>query len=250
MESPPKKVSIYDVDEAGLLQSKELNQYILETSVYPNEAQVLKELRGATSAQPQSFMICAGEEGPILSLLLKLVNAKKTLEIGVYTGYSLLVTALTLPKDGKVRFYLNSNTIAIDPDRSMFEVGLPFFKKAGVEHKVEFIESMALPVLDKLLEDPENEGSFDFAFVDADKQNYVHYHERVLKLVRVGGMILYDNTLWGGTVAWKDDSGLDEFMKEVKDSFVDLNKKLASDSRIKISQLPVGDGLTICMRLH
>ncbi|XP_026447096.1 probable caffeoyl-CoA O-methyltransferase At4g26220 isoform X2 [Papaver somniferum] len=242
MESPPKKVSIYDVDEAGLLQSKELNQYILETSVYPNEAQVLKELRGATSAQPQSFMICAGEEGPILSLLLKLVNAKKTLEIGVYTGYSLLVTALTLPKDGK--------TIAIDPDRSMFEVGLPFFKKAGVEHKVEFIESMALPVLDKLLEDPENEGSFDFAFVDADKQNYVHYHERVLKLVRVGGMILYDNTLWGGTVAWKDDSGLDEFMKEVKDSFVDLNKKLASDSRIKISQLPVGDGLTICMRLH
>ncbi|KAI3881765.1 hypothetical protein MKW92_025926 [Papaver armeniacum] len=243
MESPPKKVSMHDVDEAGLLQSKELNQYILETSVYPNEAEVLKELRDATSAQPQSFMICAGEEGPILSLLLKLVNAKRLLKLECTLDTHFLSLLLHYPKMEKF-------TIAIDPDRSMFEVGLPFFKKAGVQHKVEFIESVALPVLDKLLENPANEGSFDFAFVDADKQNYVHYHERVLKLVRVGGMILYDNTLWGGTVAWKDDSGLDEFMKEVKDSFVDLNKKLASDSRIQISQLPVGDGLTICMRLH
>ncbi|RZC51665.1 hypothetical protein C5167_020094 [Papaver somniferum] len=244
MEIPPTKLSVFDIGkaDAGLLQSKELYQYILETNVYPNEAEVLKELREITVTQPWSVMLCAADEGPIMSLLLKLVNAKKTIEIGVYTGYSLLVTALALPKDGK--------TIAIDPDRSMFEIGLPFFRKAGVEHKVEFIESIALPVLDKLLEDPKNEGSFDYAFVDADKDNYVHYHERLLKLVRVGGMILYDNTLWSGTVAWEDDSTLDEMMKEIKDVFVDLNKKLASDSRIQISQLPVGDGLTMCMRLH
>ncbi|KAI3888954.1 hypothetical protein MKX03_031090, partial [Papaver bracteatum] len=221
---------------------KELYQYILETNVYPNEAEVLKELREITATQPWSFMLCAADEGPIMSLLLKLVNAKKTIEIGVYTGYSLLVTALALPKDGKI--------IAIDPDRSMFEIGLPFIKKAGVEHKVEFVESIALPVLDKLLEDPKNEGSFDYAFVDADKHNYVHYHERLLKLVRVGGMILYDNTLWWGTVAWEDDSSLNEHVKNVKDVFVDLNKKLASDSRVQISQLPVGDGLTMCMRLR
>ncbi|KAI3850709.1 hypothetical protein MKW98_030769 [Papaver atlanticum] len=244
MEIPPTKLSSFDVakTDAGLLQSKELYQYILETNVYPNEAEVLKELREITATQPWSLMLCAADEGPIMSILIKLINAKKTIEIGVYTGYSLLVTALALPEDGK--------TIAIDPDRSMFEIGLPFFKKAGVEHKVEFIESIALPVLDKLLEDPKNEGSFDYAFVDADKDNYVHYHERLLKLVRVGGMILYDNTLWSGTVAWEDDSTLDEMMKEIKDVFVDLNKKLASDSRIQISQLPVGDGLTMCMRLH
>ncbi|KAI3932726.1 hypothetical protein MKW92_027992 [Papaver armeniacum] len=244
METPPTKLSVFDIgkSDAGLLQSKELYQYILETNVYPNEAEVLKELREITATHPRSYMLCAADEGPIMSLLLKLVNAKKTIEIGVYTGYSLLVTALALPKDGKI--------IAIDPDRSMFKIGLPFFKKAGVEHKVEFIESIALPVLDKLLEDPNNEGSFDYAFVDADKGNYVNYHERLLKLVRVGGMILYDNTLWSGTVAWEDDSSLDEHMKSVKDIFVDLNKKLASDSRIQISQLPVGDGLTMCMRLH
>ncbi|KAI3940192.1 hypothetical protein MKW92_019689 [Papaver armeniacum] len=225
MEIPPTKLSSFDVakTDAGLLQSKELYQYILETNVYPNEAEVLKELREITATQPWSLMLCAADEGPIMSLLIKLINAKKTIEIGVYTGYSLLVTALALPEDGK---------------------------KSGVEHKVEFIESIALTVLDKLLEDPKNEGSFDYAFVDADKDNYVHYHERLLKLVRVGGMILYDNTLWSGTVAWENDSTLDEMMKEIKDVFVDLNKKLASDSRIQISQLPVGDGLTMCMRLH
>ncbi|KAI3979541.1 hypothetical protein MKX01_001733 [Papaver californicum] len=192
MEMPPMELSLSDIGkpDAGLLQSKELYQYILETNVYPNEAEVLKELREITATQPWCSMLCAADEGPIMSLLLMLVNAKKTIEIGVYTGYSLLVTALALPKDGKV--------VAIDPDRSMFEIGLPFFKKADVEHKVEFIESIALPVLDKLLEDPKNEGSFDYAFVDADKPNY----------------------------------------------------KLASDSRILISQLPVGDSLTMCMRLH
>ncbi|RZC51660.1 hypothetical protein C5167_020088 [Papaver somniferum] len=218
MEIPPAKLSVFDIGkaDAGLLQSKELYQYILETNVYPNEAEVLKELREITVTQPWSVMLCAADEGPIMSLVLKIFNAKKTIEIGVYTGYSLLVTALALPEDGKV----------------------------------EFIESIALPVLDKLLEDPKNEGSFDYAFVDADKGNYKNYHERLLKLVRVGGMILYDNTLWSGTVAWEDDSSLDEHMKSVKDVFVDLNKKLASDSRIQILQLPVGDGLTMCMRLH
>ncbi|MCL7039587.1 hypothetical protein MKW94_024445 [Papaver nudicaule] len=233
MEGAPKKHSAVDLfkTDSGLLQSKELYQYILKTSVYPNEAEVLKELREIT----------ATDEGPLMSMLLKLVNAKKTIEIGVYTGYSLLVTALSLPEDGKI--------VAIDTDRETFELGLPLFKKAGVDHKVEFIESIALPVLDKLLEDPKNEGSFDYAFVDADKNNYANYHERLLKLVKVGGLILYDNTLWGGTVAWEDDSSLDESLKTVKHVFVDLNKKLASDSRIQIAQLSVGDGLTMCVRL-
>ncbi|OVA11760.1 O-methyltransferase [Macleaya cordata] len=147
MEGSSNKISATDISKSdmGLFQSKELYQYILETSVYPNEPEVLKELRNITSTQPRSHMLCAADEGPLMSLLLKLVNAKKTIEIGVYTGYSLLLTALSLPKDGKI--------IAIDPDREMFEVGLPFLRKAGVEHKVDFIESIALPALDKLLED-------------------------------------------------------------------------------------------------
>ncbi|KAI3892241.1 hypothetical protein MKW92_044902 [Papaver armeniacum] len=242
MEGTSKKLGVFDFKTgAGLLQSKELYQYILNTSVYPNEAEVLKDLREITASHPEGMMICAAEEGPIMSLLLKLVDAKKTIEIGVFTGYSLLVTALSLPEDGKV--------IAIDPNRQSFEIGLPFFKKAGVEHKVEFIESVGLPVLDKLLEEPNNEGSYDYAFVDADKSNYANYHERLVKLVKVGGLILYDNTLWSGTVAWKDDSTLDDEMVHERSVFIDLNKKLASDSRIQISQLPVGDGLTMCMRL-
>ncbi|KAI3966278.1 hypothetical protein MKX01_027446 [Papaver californicum] len=243
MEGTAKRLTAHDFGKAdsGLLQSKELLQYILNTSVYPNEAEVLRDLRQVTESHPWSVMLCSTEEGPIMSLLLKLVNAKKTIEIGVFTGYSLLVTALSLPKDGKV--------IAIDPNRSYYEVGLPFIKRAGVEHKVEFIESIGLPVLDELLEDTKNEGSFDYAFVDADKSNYANYHERLVKLVKVGGIILYDNTLWSGTVAWEDDSSLDDFMIHNKNVIVDLNKKLASDSRIQISQLPVGDGLTMCMRL-
>ncbi|KAI3910968.1 hypothetical protein MKW92_026774 [Papaver armeniacum] len=243
MEGTSRKLSVFDLSktDSGLLKSQDLYQYILNTSVYPNEAEVLKDLRQVTASHPGYLMLSAAEEGPIMSILLKLVNAKKTIEIGVYTGYSLLVTALSLPKDGKV--------IAIDPNRSTFELGLPFFKRAGVEHKVEFIESIALPVLDKLFEDPKNEGSFDYAFVDADKSNYANYHERLLRLVKVGGIILYDNTLWSGTVAWEDDSSLDEEMVRIRAIFIDLNKKLTFDSRTQISQLPVGNGLTMCMRL-
>ncbi|KAI3945518.1 hypothetical protein MKW98_018335 [Papaver atlanticum] len=141
MERTPNKLDVFDLlkTDSGLLQSKELYQYILKTSVYPNEAQVLKELREITASLPGHLMLCGADEGPLMSLLLKLINAKKTIEIGVYTGYSLLVTALALPSDGR--------------DRGSFELGLPLFKKSGVDHKVEFIESIALPVLDKLLED-------------------------------------------------------------------------------------------------
>ncbi|KAI3956933.1 hypothetical protein MKX01_000967 [Papaver californicum] len=239
------KISTEDImktDMGLILQSRELYQYILDTSVYPNEAELLKEIRKITSTQPRNHMLCSSDVGPLMSILLKLVNAKKTIEIGVYTGYSLLLTALSLPKDGKI--------IAIDPDREMFELGLPIIKKAGVEHKVEFINSPALLVLDKLLEDTKNEGSFDSAFVDADKVNNINYHERLVRLVRVGGVILYDNTLWAGTVAWKDDSLLDKRMKTIRAAIIEFNKYLASDNRFNVSQVPLGDGLTICMRRH
>ncbi|KAL3535655.1 hypothetical protein ACH5RR_004116, partial [Cinchona calisaya] len=129
----------------GLLRSPKLRQYLLETSVYPREPEILKELRAVTASHPMAIMETDADAGQMLSLLLRMINAKKTIEIGVFTGYSLILTALDIPKDGKI--------IAIDPDQEAYNIGLPFIKKAGVEHKINFINSKAHPVLDKLLQD-------------------------------------------------------------------------------------------------
>ncbi|GAV91075.1 Methyltransf_3 domain-containing protein [Cephalotus follicularis] len=176
-----------------------------------------------------------------MAMLLKLINPKKTIEIGVFTGYSLLLTALAIPDDG---IYI----LAIDVNRKTYEIGLPFIKKAGVEHKIDYRESQALPVLDKLLEDPKNEGSFEFAFVDADKGNYQNYHERLMKLVKVGGVVIYDNTLWGGTVAWPEEK-VPEAKRKWRLSTLAFNKSIAVDPRVDSSLAPFGDGITICRRI-
>ncbi|WOG94284.1 hypothetical protein DCAR_0313577 [Daucus carota subsp. sativus] len=224
----------------GLLQSPELYQYILESSVYPNEPEPLKELRAVTASHPRALMGTAPDAGQMMSMLLQLVNAKKTIEIGVFTGYSLLRTALTIPDDGKI--------IAGDLNLDTYEIGLPIIKKAGVEHKINFIQSEAFPVLNKLLETSNNEGSFDFAYVDADKINYHNYHERLLKLLKVGGLVVYDNTLWGGSVAMPEDHVAEKWRTN-RHWIIEFNKLLASDSRIQICLAPLGDGMTICKRL-
>lgn len=225
----------------GLLQSEALHNYILETSVYPREAEALKELRDATENHPQSFMAASPMAGQLIAFLLKKENARKTIEVGVFTGYSLLLTALSIPNDGEIT--------AIDYDREAYEIGLPFIKKAGVEGKINFIESDAHLALDNLLLNPENAGSFDFAFVDADKTSYLNYHERVIKLIKVGGVIAYDNTLWSGTVAMPE-SQVPDFMKEYREAVMKLNEFLAADPRIDIAHLPLGDGITFCRRLY
>ncbi|CAN4109794.1 unnamed protein product [Withania somnifera] len=181
----------------------------------------------------------APDAGQLIALLLKLVNAKRTIEIGVFTGYSLLLTALAIPEDGKIT--------AIDLNRDTYEMGLPVIKKAGVEHKINFIQSQALSTLDELLEDHENRGSFDFAFVDADKVNYQNYHERLVQLVKVGGIIVYDNTLWFGTVAMPEEI-VKEARKPGRFHTIEFNRFLATDNRVQISQVPLGDGITICTR--
>ena len=239
------------------------------------------------------------DAGQLMALLLKLLNAKKTIEVGVFTGYSLLLTALTIPDDGKVctfegylvqliicLFYVTNSivcvvqVIALDPDREAYEIGLPFIKKAGIEHKIDFIQSPALPVLDKLLQEvsiilccchvtdltplqqflfdilvvfvllqDSNKDSFEFAFVDADKDNYWNYHERLLKLVKIGGLIIYDNTLWGGTVAWPEED-VPIPRRKYRQSVVAFNKAIADDSRVEISVVSIGDGFTICRRVQ
>ncbi|KAL2229073.1 UNVERIFIED_CONTAM: putative caffeoyl-CoA O-methyltransferase [Sesamum indicum] len=178
--------------------------------------------------------------GQLMALILKLINAKKTIEVGVFTGYSLLLTAITIPDDGKIT--------AIDVNQTTYEIGLPIIEKTGVKHKINFIESKALPVLDQLLEDPENKGTFDFAFVDADKDNYKNYHERLLEFLKPGGVVIYDNTLWGGSVVTPEDL-VPKSRLAMRNAVIEFNKYLAADARVQISQVPVGDGITICWRL-
>ncbi|KAG2712962.1 hypothetical protein I3760_04G151000 [Carya illinoinensis] len=202
-----------------------ISQYILETSVYPREPEPLKELRHIIGSPFSSARFATlPDAGQLVAMLLKLVNTKKTIGVGVYTGYFLLLTALTIPEDGKF--------IAIDVNRETFEIGLPIIKKL----------SEALPALDQLLQNPENEGSFDFAFVDADKANNWNYHERMMKLLKVGGVVVYDNTLWSGTVIMPDELR--------KEPIIEFNKLVAADPRVQLSHASVGDGMAICIRLY
>ncbi|CAG7887702.1 unnamed protein product, partial [Brassica rapa] len=197
----------------GLLQSKELYKYILETSVYPREQEALKELRILTHNHALAIMAAAPDVCQLIDMLLKLVNARKTIEIGIFTGYSLLLTALTLPEDGKVL-------------------------------------SIFFPLCTFLVTHKENEGGFDFAFVDdAEKGSYWNYHERLMRLIKVGGIIVYDKTLWGGSVA-EPDSSKPEGKREGKKTAHELNKKLSADKRVQISQIALGHGITICRRVY
>lgn len=240
-EQQNKLIGHKDLAHKSLLQSDALYQYILETSVFPREHECLKELREMTEKHPRNLMATPPDEGQLLRMLLKLINAKNTMEIGVYTGYSLLSTALALPHDGKI--------LALDVNREYYELGLPIIEKAGVAHKIDFREGPALHLLDELLKDDNNKETFDFVFVDADKDNYINYHKRVIEVVKVGGLIGYDNTLWGGSVVAPPDAPLMDYIKHYRSHVMELNKYLANDSRIEICQLPVGDGITLCRRI-
>ncbi|XP_051126989.1 caffeoyl-CoA O-methyltransferase-like [Andrographis paniculata] len=224
-----------------LLQTDALHQYILETSVYPKEHPLLKELREVTEKHPWNLMASSDDGVQLLSMIVKLIDAKNTIEIGVYTGYSLLATALAMPENGKI--------LAIDPNRECYEIGLPIIRKAGVEHKIDFRESKALPILDSFIEDGEHRRAFDFVFVDADKDNYKNYHKRLIELVKVGGVIGYDNTLWNGSVAAPLDTPYKSYILNSRGYLIEFNKMLACDPRVEICQLSVGDGITLCRRI-
>ncbi|KAG8047658.1 hypothetical protein GUJ93_ZPchr0008g12194 [Zizania palustris] len=235
-----------DIDSTNktLLKSDALYKYVLDTTVLPREPECMRELRLITDKHKWGYMQSSADEAQLLGILLKMAGAKRTIEVGVFTGYSLLATALALPEDGKV--------VAIDPDTESYEVGRPFIEKAGVAHKVDFREGKGLEKLDDLLAEEAaagREAAFDFAFVDADKPNYVKYHEQLLKLIRVGGTIIYDNTLWAGTVALPADTPLSDLDRRFSAALRDLNTRLAADPRIEICQLAIADGVTICRRV-
>lgn len=217
----------------NLALSETLHQYLLSVSL--QEAEVLKQLREATAKLPMSRMQIAPEQGQFMALLIKLIRAKKTLEIGVFTGYSTLVVALALPEDGHI--------IACDVDEQYTNIAQQYWQQAGVKQKIDLRIAPALETLDKLIATGQ-ENTFDFAFIDADKRNYDNYYERTLKLVRPGGLIAIDNVLWSGKVADSEDT--DKRTIAIRE----FNQKLHQDPRINLSLIPIADGLTLAMKLN
>ena len=207
-----------------------LREYLWEKGMEEHPA--LTELRLETAKLPQSMMQICPEQGALMANLIRLMSAKKTLEIGTFTGYSALAVALALPEDGQI--------IACDISEEWTAVGKKKWEQAGVAHKINLRLAPAVDTLDALLADGQ-ESSFDFAFIDADKANYPAYYEKCLKLVRKGGVIAIDNVLWGGSVI--DSERNDEDTKAIRK----LNEFIANDKRVSLSMVPIGDGLTLAV---
>lgn len=208
-----------------------LYQYLQDYSL--REPQVLKELRIATHKMSMSQMQISPEQGQFMGLLAELICAKKTLDIGVFTGYSALSVALALPSDGKV--------IGCDINVEWTKIAQRFWEKAAVSHKIDLKLAPALDTLQSLIDQGEG-GTFDFAFIDADKVNYMHYYEKSLQLLRSGGLILIDNVLWDGKVA--DLSIQDKDTVAIRE----CNANILKDSRVTISMIPLSDGLTLARK--
>jgi predicted O-methyltransferase YrrM len=205
-----------------------LYEYLLSVSL--REPDLLRELRAETAADPEAQMQIAPEQGQFMALLVRLIGARRCLELGVFTGYSSLATALALPDDGRI--------VACDVSETWTAVARRYWQRAGVAHKIDLRLAPALGTLDALLAGG-GAGTYDFVFIDADKENYVAYYERAYALLRTGGLIAIDNTLWSGKVA---DPGEQDAETSALRS---LNEQLLRDPRIDLSLLPIADGLTL-----
>ncbi|MEH2067819.1 MAG: class I SAM-dependent methyltransferase [Nostoc sp.] len=209
----------------------QLYNYLLSVSL--REPEILGKLRQETASHPRGGMQISPEQGQFMKLLVQLIGAKKTLEIGVFTGYSSLSLALALPDDGKI--------IACDVSEEFTAIARRYWQEAGVADKIELHLAPALETLDRLLATGQAE-TFDFAFIDADKENYDGYYERSLQLIRPGGLIAIDNVLWSGDVA--DPQFQDESTQAIRA----LNEKLHHDERVTLSLVPIADGLTLAVK--
>ena len=202
--------------------------YLQEHSL--REPEVLRALREETSGIKMAVMQISPEQGQFMALLAKLIGAKRCIEVGVFTGYSALSVALALPADGRI--------VACDVSEEWTSMARRYWKRAGMDAKIELKLAPAVQTLDALLA-AGGAGRYDFAFIDADKTNYLEYYERILKLLRKGGLMTIDNTLWSGKVADPTVTEADTVALRALNDFVH------HDARVDMSMLPVGDGLTL-----
>ncbi|MEX2262271.1 MAG: class I SAM-dependent methyltransferase [Bryobacteraceae bacterium] len=211
--------------------SEELAAYI--RSVTLREPELFRRLREETASDPMARMQISPEQGQLMALLVTMLGAAKTLEVGVFTGYSSLSVARALPPAGRV--------IACDVSEAWTAIARRYWREAGLEHKIDLRLAPAIRTLDGLLAEGQA-GTFDFAFIDADKENYDGYYERALRLLRPGGLIAIDNVLWSGRVMDPDAHDADTV------AIRRLNEKLHTDERVMVSLVPIGDGLTLALK--
>ncbi|WP_417561205.1 O-methyltransferase [Marinomonas sp.] len=208
-----------------------LYQYLVDVSV--REDDLLKALRRETAQYHMARMQLSPEVGQLLALLVKLQAPKKLLEIGVFTGYSTLSMAMAMPKEAKL--------VAIEKKQMWLDIATRYLDQAGVMDRVTTYCDKALPVMESLLE--EQSETFDFVFIDADKQNLLSYYQLAKQLLRPGGCLLIDNTLWWGNVA--DEAFTDKDTRIVRE----LNKTIHADKGVELSLIPIGDGLTVVRKI-
>jgi predicted O-methyltransferase YrrM len=209
----------------------QLYNYLLSISL--REPDILQQLREETAKHPRGMMQIAPEQGQFMQMLVQLMGARKTLEVGVFTGYSSLCVALALPLNGQI--------VACDVSEEYTAIARRYWEAAGVANKIALHLGPAINTLDKLIAEGQA-GTFDFAFIDADKENYEVYFERSLQLVRNGGLIVIDNVLWSGKVA--DPQVQDESTLALRT----FNDKLRNDPRVTLSVVPIADGLTLALK--
>jgi predicted O-methyltransferase YrrM len=214
-----------------LLQDEEVHRYLLACS--PREHPALAGLRAATDKLPEAEMQIGHDQGRFMALLVRVMGARRCIEVGTFTGYSALAVALALPADGTL--------IACDVSEQWTDIGRPFWRQAGVESRIDLRLGPALATLDELLEQGAR-NSFDFAFIDADKPNYIAYYERLLELVRSGGLIAVDNTL---SVSGKPIVGQSSTSARALRAF---NDHVRDDRRVDLAMLSIGEGLTLLRR--
>ncbi|MET0916838.1 MAG: class I SAM-dependent methyltransferase [Burkholderiales bacterium] len=211
--------------------SDALYDYVVSVSL--RETDLLQRLRKETATLPRAHMQIAPEQGQFMTLLVRLIGAKRCLEIGVFTGYSTLCAVSALPPDGRV--------VACDVNEEWTAIARRYWNEAGVADRIDLHLAPAVETLDRLLANGQA-GRFDFAFIDADKPNYHNYYERALALVRPGGLVAVDNTLWYGRVA--DAANHDEDTEAIRA----FNARLKDDARIELSLVPIGDGMTLALK--
>ena len=202
-------------------------------SVSVKDTPILAKLRAETARQKMAVMQISPEQGQFMALLVELMGARRTIEVGTFTGYSALVVAMALPAQGRV--------VACDVSEEWTAIGRRHWAEAGVAHKIDLRLGPAAKTLDAMIEAGES-ALYDFAFIDANKEDYDAYYERCLVLLRQGGIVAIDNVLWNGKVA--DDKVHDKDTDAIRA----LNAKIAEDVRVTSCMLPIGDGLTLCRK--